>query len=113
MVEILTLVQRLAFLSDFVVSRLRESGDTSFHPLLNMQANKKEQLRPNDHRTALSFSPLQRYHEMEYGFLTQIVTGDETWGYHFESESKRESKQWKRATSPLPKEIKAVHTTSG
>ncbi|GFV36160.1 uncharacterized protein TNCV_1974961 [Trichonephila clavipes] len=30
-------------------------------------------------RIALSLSHLQRYHEEEYGFLSQIVTGDETW----------------------------------
>ncbi|GFX19403.1 histone-lysine N-methyltransferase SETMAR [Trichonephila clavipes] len=31
-------------------------------------------------RIALSLSHLQRYHEKEYGFLSQIVTGNETWG---------------------------------
>ncbi|GFV92280.1 uncharacterized protein TNCV_3951351 [Trichonephila clavipes] len=60
-------------------------------------------------RTALSLSHLQRYHEEEYGFLLQIVIGDETWGQHFEPESK----QWKQATSPSPKKSKAVHTSSG
>ncbi|GFV34797.1 disintegrin and metalloproteinase domain-containing protein 10 [Trichonephila clavipes] len=35
-------------------------------------------------RMALSLSHLQRYHEEEYDFLSQIVTGDETWGHHFE-----------------------------
>ncbi|GFX40689.1 histone-lysine N-methyltransferase SETMAR [Trichonephila clavipes] len=56
-------------------------------------------------RIALSLSHLQRYHE-GYGFLSQIVTGDETWGYHhhFEPESKRHSKQWKNVL--LHQEIK-------
>ncbi|GFY28907.1 histone-lysine N-methyltransferase SETMAR [Trichonephila clavipes] len=34
-------------------------------------------------RIALSFCHLQRYQEEEYGFLSQIVTGDATWGQHF------------------------------
>ncbi|GFX57151.1 histone-lysine N-methyltransferase SETMAR [Trichonephila clavipes] len=32
---------------------------------------------------------------------------------HFEPESKRQSKQWKRATSPPSKNSKAMHTNSG
>ncbi|GFW01984.1 histone-lysine N-methyltransferase SETMAR [Trichonephila clavipes] len=31
----------------------------------------------------LSLSPPHRYHEEEYGFLSQIVTDDETWGAPF------------------------------
>ncbi|GFW63232.1 histone-lysine N-methyltransferase SETMAR [Trichonephila clavipes] len=70
-----------------------------------------------DHRKAqyskvLSLSHLQRYHEEENGFLSQIVTGDETWGDHFEPESKLQSKKWKRATSPPPNKSKVVHTSS-
>ncbi|GFW39411.1 histone-lysine N-methyltransferase SETMAR [Trichonephila clavipes] len=61
-------------------------------------------------RMALSLSHLQRDHQEEYGFLSQIVTGDETWGHHFEPESKRQSKQWKRATSSPPKKSKVVCT---
>ncbi|GFW69978.1 hypothetical protein TNCV_1404311 [Trichonephila clavipes] len=34
-------------------------------------------------------------------------------GSHFEPESKGQSKQWKRATSPPPKESKAVYSSSG
>ncbi|GFU97301.1 histone-lysine N-methyltransferase SETMAR [Trichonephila clavipes] len=60
-------------------------------------------------RRALSLSHVQRYHEEDYGFLFQIVTGDETWGYHFEPESKH----CKCATSPPPKKSKAVRTSSG
>ncbi|GFU11572.1 histone-lysine N-methyltransferase SETMAR [Trichonephila clavipes] len=64
-------------------------------------------------RMAQSLSHLQRYHEAEYDFLLQIVTGDETWNHRFEPESKRQSKQLKRATSLPPKKSKAVHTSSG
>ncbi|GFQ95017.1 histone-lysine N-methyltransferase SETMAR [Trichonephila clavata] len=43
--------------------------------------------------------------------LSQIVNGDETWCNHFEPESKRQSKQLKRATSPPRKKSKV--TSSG
>ncbi|GFV94363.1 hypothetical protein TNCV_2268171 [Trichonephila clavipes] len=72
-----------------MVSRRREGGHTRYHPLLNMQAR------------GIRLS------------LSQIVTGDETWGHHFEPESKRQSKHRKRATSPPPKKLEAVHTSSG
>ncbi|GFV84154.1 mariner Mos1 transposase [Trichonephila clavipes] len=57
----------------------------------------------------------RRTREEEYVFLSlsQTVTGDETWNHHFEPESKRQSKQWKRATSPPPRKSKDVHTSSG
>ncbi|GFV23689.1 uncharacterized protein TNCV_3425941 [Trichonephila clavipes] len=49
-------------------------------------------------RIVLSFSNLQSNHEEEYGFLSQIVPGDETRSHHFEPESKRHRKHWKHAT---------------
>ncbi|GFW26299.1 uncharacterized protein TNCV_4423461 [Trichonephila clavipes] len=62
---------------------------------------------------ALSLSHLQRYHEEEYGFQSQIVPGDETWSHHSEPENKRQNKQGKRATSLPPKKSKTMHTSSG
>jgi hypothetical protein len=35
--------------------------------------------------------------------LHRIVTGDESWVYHYESESKRHSMQWKHPLSPANK----------
>lgn len=35
-------------------------------------------------------------------FLSRLVTGDETWLYHYDPESQQESKQWKRSSSPTP-----------
>ncbi|GFQ80360.1 uncharacterized protein TNCT_316101, partial [Trichonephila clavata] len=57
-------------------------------------------------RMTLPLGHLQHYPEQEYGFLSQIVTGDETRRHHFEPESKRQSKKWKRVTSPPPKKAK-------
>ncbi|GFW39922.1 mariner Mos1 transposase [Trichonephila clavipes] len=62
---------------------------------------------------ALYWSHLQCYHEEKYGFRSQIITDDEPWCLHFEPESKRQSKQWKRLTLPPPKKSKAVHTSPG
>jgi len=39
-------------------------------------------------------------------FLHRIVTGDESWVYHYEPESKRQSLQWKHPSSPVNKKFK-------
>jgi len=39
-------------------------------------------------------------------FLHRIVTGDESWVYHFELESKRQSMQWKHLLSLANKKFK-------
>ncbi|XP_055939025.1 histone-lysine N-methyltransferase SETMAR-like [Argiope bruennichi] len=41
-------------------------------------------------------------------FLERIVTGDESWCHHYESETKRDSMQWKHTSSPPPKKFKAM-----
>ena len=39
-------------------------------------------------------------------FLFRITTGDESWFYYYQSESKQLSRQWKRADSPSPAKLK-------
>jgi len=39
-------------------------------------------------------------------FLHQIVTGDESWVYHYELESKGQSMQWKHPSSLANKKFK-------
>ena len=39
-------------------------------------------------------------------FLHQIVTGDKSWVYHYEPESKRQSMQWKHPSPPANKKFK-------
>jgi len=39
-------------------------------------------------------------------FLHRIVAGDESWVYHYEPESKRQSMQWKQPSSPANKKFK-------
>jgi hypothetical protein len=43
---------------------------------------------------------LQRYEEHGEAFLSRIVT-DETWDFHYTTESKAESKTWKHPHSPV------------
>jgi hypothetical protein len=39
-------------------------------------------------------------------FLYRIVTGDESWVYHYEPESNSQSMQWKHLSSPANKKFK-------
>ena len=38
------------------------------------------------------------------------MTGDETWVYHFEPDSKRASMEWRHPTSPRSKKFKFQHS---
>lgn len=58
-------------------------------------------------RFEISQELLQRYQDEGDEFLSKIVTGDETWVYLFEPESKRQSLEWKHAKSPTRKKFKA------
>ena len=43
---------------------------------------------------------------MQDDILGRVITGDETWVYQYDPETKRQSSQWKTANSPRPKEIR-------
>jgi len=49
---------------------------------------------------------LDRHDRKGDAFLHRIATGDESWVYHYEPESKRQSMQWKHPSSPANKEFK-------
>jgi hypothetical protein len=38
-------------------------------------------------------------------FLSQLVTVDETWLYHYDPETKQQSMEWQHSSSPRPKKI--------
>lgn len=63
-------------------------------------------------RMATSLEILQRYAEHGERFLCKIVTGDETWVFHYAPESKAESMRWKHPGSPVAKKFKTT-TSSG
>ena len=46
-------------------------------------------------------------------FLHQIVTGDESWVYHYEPESKRQSTQWKKYPLSLANKEFKMQASSG
>jgi len=50
----------------------------------------------------------ERFDKKGQDFLDRIITCDETWVHHFTPESKRASKQWKHAHSPLPKKCRTI-----
>ena len=47
-------------------------------------------------------------YKADKGFLDRIITGDESWFYYYEPESKSQSKHWKRRDEPVPIKIKAA-----
>ncbi|KAI6660739.1 Transposase [Oopsacas minuta] len=59
------------------------------------------QKNKNAKRVRVGKELLSRY-KAEEDFLDRIVTGDETWFYYYEPESKTQSKQWKRREEPVP-----------
>ncbi|CAI6344606.1 unnamed protein product [Macrosiphum euphorbiae] len=44
------------------------------------------------------------------GFIKNVITGDETWVYGYDIETKRQSSQWKSVTSPRPKKARQVRS---
>jgi len=46
---------------------------------------------------------LQDLSERQDDILGRVITGDETWVYQYDHETKRQSSQWMTANSPRPK----------
>ena len=57
-------------------------------------------------RVEASEELLARYEKEGNDFLFRIITGDESWFYYYQPESKQLSKQWKRGDSPSPTKLK-------
>ena len=57
-------------------------------------------------RVEISEELLKRYREEGDQFLLNIVTGDESWIHHFHPEGKRLSMEYRRTSSPRPKNSK-------
>ena len=63
----------------------------------------------DDHKRArqtIGQEHLDRHAREGDAFLHRIVTGDESWVYHYEPESMRQSMQWNRPSSPANKKFK-------
>ena len=50
--------------------------------------------------------------ERQDGILGRLITGDETWVYQYNPETKQQSAQWKTANSPLSKKCRRVQIKS-
>jgi histone-lysine N-methyltransferase SETMAR len=46
--------------------------------------------------------------EMEPHFMSRIITGDETWVYGYDPETKLHPSQWRSPSSPRPKKARQV-----
>jgi len=51
---------------------------------------------------------LRRYHEEGDKFLLNVVTGDESWIHHFDTEEKRLSMEYRHTSSPRLKKFKTM-----
>ena len=62
----------------------------------------------SDHKRAQQTICQEHLNHHAHGdaFLRQTVTGDKSWVYHYEPESKRQSMQWKHPLSPANKKFK-------
>jgi len=48
--------------------------------------------------------------ESDPNFLSKVITGDESWCYGYDPETKQASSQWKTPTSPRPKKARQVRS---
>jgi hypothetical protein len=60
-----------------------------------------------EHRATACREQLQRA-ENDDTLLPSIITGDETWVYGYDLETKQMSSQWKTQSSPRPKKARQV-----
>lgn len=124
--ENITLIKQLIdadahYTLDDLKDRLNSKGECSRSSIRTIVHDKlglrKESARwvprllSNDHKkvrmgAALFF--LSAYQEEEESLLQRIVTGDETWVYHYTPECKRSSMQWVEKGGRLPKKCKTV-----
>ncbi|GFN74129.1 histone-lysine N-methyltransferase SETMAR-like protein [Plakobranchus ocellatus] len=51
---------------------------------------------------------LERYNAEGEAFLQRILTGDESWFYHYDPECKAQSMEYRHKTSPSPRKSKFV-----
>lgn len=52
---------------------------------------------------------LQQRVEHEQEFMSRVITGDKTWVYGYDPETKQQSSQWKSPSPPRPYKAKAVN----
>jgi len=62
-----------------------------------------------DHRVQVC-AELQKAVRHDPNFLSRVITGDESWLYNYDPETKQQSSQWKTPSSPRPKKALQVRS---
>jgi hypothetical protein len=62
-----------------------------------------------DHRVQVC-TELQQAVRHDPNFLSRVITGDESWVYNYDPETKQQSSQWKTPSSPWPKKARQVRS---
>ena len=62
-----------------------------------------------DHRVQVC-TELQEAVRHDPNFLSRVITGDESWVYDYDPETKQQSTQWKTPSSPRPKKARQVRS---
>ena len=62
-------------------------------------------------RAEISKENLQFTNEDYEGFKNRLVTGDETWVYPYDPESKRQTMKWRQPHEPHPRKFKTSRST--
>jgi hypothetical protein len=64
-----------------------------------------------EHRVAICQELRQRAVD-DPSFMSRVITGDESWVYEYDSETKQQSSQWKSPGSPRPKKARQSHSAT-
>ena len=62
-----------------------------------------------DHRVQVC-TELQNAVRHDPNFMSRVITGDESWLYDYDPETKRQPSQWKTPSSPRPKKARQVRS---
>jgi hypothetical protein len=62
-----------------------------------------------DHQAQLC-TELQKAGRHDPNFLSRVISGDESWLYDYDPETKHQSSQWKTPSSLQPKKAHQVHS---
>ena len=103
----------LAFPADFKNCSLRNCDDhLDFRKSCSCWVPKMLSEERKKKRAASALTFVTRYSEQGDGFLSQIVTGDQTWVSHLTPESKQQSMEWRHTSSPKKRKFKQTVSTS-
>jgi len=64
-------------------------------------------IEQKDNRKDVCLHLLERI-QSDRNFLKNVITGDETWIFEYDPETKRQSKEWHTSASPRPKKARRI-----